>query len=206
MKPILYSLTILSFLLIGFTPLSTEAKTLEVQTVSNSNTLPRNGVRIPLVQITMRASEENATVTSLTLSRSGLSSHEDIGRVWVQQDYIRLSQPRQFTNDDLLTLEFKKPFVIKAGTTERFSVLANLEFEGSGRTLQVNVEAIETDSEIIAPVFSAPRTKVLPKKETTVSTETTPRIPGVFTTSKSRYDRSAYQIVCRNSRCQLVKK
>lgn len=199
MKKILCLLAILPLVLIGFNPLKAEAKTLEVQTISNSGTLPRNGVRVPLIQVTMRAGDEDATVTSLTLSRSGLSSSEDIGRVWIQQDYLRLSHPRQFTNDDLLTLEFKKPFVVKAGTTERFSVLANLEFTGSGRTLQVNIEAIEADAEIIAPVFSAPRTKVLPKKETTTQS------PGVSTTSKSRYDRSIYQIVCHNSRCQLVR-
>jgi len=199
MKRLFFSLAVLLLAVFTLNYTTVEAKTLEVQAISQSNgVLPKNGVRIPLVRINVRASDEDVTIESMTFTRSGLSSNEDIDRVWLQRDYSRLTRSRSFSNDDELTLEFTKDFVVKAGTTEQFYLLANLSVEGSGRSIQINLAGVEADADVIDPVYRA--------RTTTNQTKNTARTPGVFTHSRARYDRSEYRIECRNSKCSLVKR
>jgi len=200
MKRLILAFGVLALTVFGLNYAETEAKTLQVQANSHAGILPSNGVRIPLLQINLRAADEPVTVKSVTLSRSGLSSNEDIDRLWLQQEYVRLSRSRSFPNEDILTLNFTRDFIVEANTTERIYVLANLSFErGNGRTIKINLEDIETDALINAPQSQ------FQHSQTNTQQITTPT-PVVSTRSKAPYDRSKYRIKCRNSRCSLIKR
>jgi len=197
MKRFLLGLGALTLIILGFGQFDVQAKNLEVQATSQAGNLPRNGVRIPLLQINLRAQTESVTVKSVVLSRSGLSSSDDIGRVWIQDEYVRLTRARQFTNDDILTLEFTRPLVIAPHETKRLTVLANLEFSGGGQTLRVDLQSIEADATLVSPntVRQVPSSQRVDRRSSAgVKAKRT----------RFRYDRSKYRVKCRNSRCQLV--
>ena len=198
MKRFFIGLAILSFIILGANYATTEAKELSIQAFSQNNTLPRNGVRIPMLELQLTAGNEAVTIKDITLVRSGLSSSDDIGSVWIQSGYSRLTRSREFTNDDELTLTFTRDLIIPAHQQIVLTVLANLEFEGSGRTLAISLKSLTTDA-----VLTAARSQTPTINSTT---KTITKEPAQSTTRRSTYDRSLYRVQCRNSRCQLVKR
>lgn len=177
-----------------------QAAELETQVIPlNNRTLPRNGVRIPFLQINLRASDGLIEIDGLTIGRSGLSTSDDFGRIWAETNNYRRTTGRQLTNDDRVDLEFRSPLVITPGENQRLTVYANLEFEGGGQTASLNLIALDHngDQPGLNVRISDKQTSPQP------STQTQRQVP-VFTESKSRHNRERFKIQCINQKCQLV--
>lgn len=172
---------------------SSFAAQLETQMVDlNNRTLPKNGVRVPFVQLNLKALDGPIEINSLTVKRSGLSTNEDFGRIWAETDNYRRTNSRTLSSDDLVELEFRNPLVVTPGSNERLTIYANLEFEDGGKTAQLSVIDLKYNgAEVIEP--SAPTAPEVSLKQAPVLTE-----------NKSRYDRINFRINCKNQRCQLV--
>lgn len=181
---------IITLLILLFTPWqSASAAVLQSQAVSlNNRTLPKNGVRIPFISLNLKALDGSITVKSLTVERSGLSSNEDFGRVWAETTNYRRTQARRLSNDDQAELEFRNGLTIAQDEVVRLYVYANLEFEGSGLTAQLNLIDLEHDGET-------------PTQESTTETNADKiRI----NQRQSAYDRSRFRIKCTRGKCRLV--
>ena len=198
MKRLILGLAVLSLVILGTNYTTTHAKELSVQAFSQKGTLPLNGVRVPMLQLNLTAGNEAVTIKSVTLNRTGLSTSDDVGSVWIQNGYSRLTRSRQFNNDDELTLDFTRDLIIPANGKITLTVLANLEFEGGGRTLAINLQSFNTDA-----VLAEAQTQ---SQANSTTTKTVNNQPTQRTTRRSTYDRSLYKVQCRNSRCQLVKR
>ncbi|NCP67801.1 hypothetical protein GW777_05760 [Candidatus Peregrinibacteria bacterium] len=168
------------------------AASLQIQTVyQHSRTLPKNAVRVPFVQADLTAIDGAIEVNGLTILRTGLSSNEDLGRIWAETSDFQRTNSRQLTNDDTTELTFRSPLILAEGETERITVYANLEFEGRGRNLALNIVEIDhTTSTVVAPVV--------------VTTPVQEKQIPVITKSQSRYDRQNFRIQCMNQKCSLV--
>jgi len=172
------------------------AAQLETQTVKlNTQAVPQNGVRVPFLQLSLRATDGTIEIKSLTISRTGLSTNEDFGRIWAETNHYRRSTSRQLSNDDQVELEFRTPLQIEAGQTERLTIYANLKFEGGGRTAALNLVNIdhngsdaETDN----------------NKTPTASDNINVKQMPVVTESQSTHDRTQFKISCKNQVCKLV--
>lgn len=181
-----------ALLLTAIAPVSkTQAAQLQTQIVNvNNRTLPKNAVRVPFIQVSLRAIGGPVEINSLTVVRTGLSTNEDFGRVWAQTDNFRRTNGRQLNNDDQVVLEFRSPLVVNPGTNERLTVYANLEFEGGGRTAALNLTNIESNASDEPTPPAAPMVEV--------------RQTPVITQSQSRHNRQQFKIRCKNQICQLV--
>ncbi len=166
---------------------SSFAAQLETQVVDlNHQTLPKNAVRVPFVQLNLTAIDGPIEINSLTVTRTGLSSNEDFGSIWAETKNYKRTQSRELNNDDVAELSFRTPLLIEEDQTETLTIYANLEFESGGRTGALSVTAINhTGTETTAPQS--------PEKELPVITE-----------SQSHYDRTKFKIRCVNQQCQLV--
>lgn len=191
MKKIIFTL-----ILILLSASTSFAAQLETQVVKiGSQTLPKNAVRVPFLQLNLGATGGTIEIKSLTISRTGLSTNEDFGRIWAETDHYRRSTSRQLSNDDQVELEFRTPLLIEAGQTERLTIYANLEFEGGGRTAALNLVNIdhngsdaETDN----------------NKTSTASDNINVKQVPVVTESQSTHDRTQFKISCKNQVCRLV--
>jgi len=172
---------------------SSFAAQLETQIVDlNNRTLPQNAVRVPFIQLNLRAVDGPVEINSLTIQRTGLSTNEDFGRLWAETDNYRRTNSRQLNNDDLVELEFRNPLLVTPGNNERLTVYANLEFEGGGRTAQLSVVDIDHSG-----------VEVMQEPEAVAPIVTVKQLP-VVTESRSQYDRKNFRISCKNQKCQLV--
>ena len=180
-------LTALVFSLLSFSPQALAAE-LQVSSQSiNNGTLPSNAVRVPFLNINLQSTNGSTEIKSLIIQRQGLSSSEDIGRVWAQTSTYRQTNKRQFTNDDQVELSFRTPLVIAEKQPVRVTVYANLNSLSGGRTVRFNLLDINHNAQSLAE----PDVQLVPQ---------TPAI----TRQKTPYDRTRFRIKCVNSRCQLV--
>lgn len=175
-----------------------QAAQLQTQVVNlNNRTLPKNGVRIPFIQVNLRAIDGPVEIQSLVVSRTGLSTNEDFGRIWAETDQYKRSTSRRLTNDDQVELEFRTPLIIKPEQTQRLTIYANLEFEAGGRTAALNL--VEINHNGVKQSEPEPATET-EKATPSISLRQVP----VFTQSRSQHDRRKFKISCKNQVCQLV--
>lgn len=180
---------VILILLIGSFVSKASAQDFKVLTQSlMGGVVPRNAVALPMLKVELTALDD-ATLESVVLERAGLSTSEDIGRVWGQTDTFRRTNKRQFTNDDQVELTFNTPLNFAKGERQTLTVYANLNFESGGKTLFLNL--LELKSQSSGPSISVP--KVL-----------SPREPEVV--QSRSYDRSKYKIRCKGGTCRLVER
>lgn len=204
MKKILFTLA-LSLLFSGWQAPASTAQAAELQTQViplNNRTLPRNGVRIPFLQINLRAVGGPVEINGLVVGRSGLSTSDDFGRIWAETSNYRRTTSRQLTNDDRVELEFRSPLVVSTNENQRLTVYANLEFEDGGRTASLNLLSIDHNGQM--PQVEINLRNNLTSSETTTQAEPVKMQVPVFTESKSKHDRTQFKIQCHNQVCQLV--
>lgn len=186
--PSSYFLRLAQVFLVGLLFSITQAASLQIQSYpSNFGSLPKNAVRVPFTTLNLKALEGPITVKSLTVERSGLSSHEDFGRIWAETSNYRRTNSRRLSNDDQVVLEFRNGLYLAENQTTRITVLANLEFTSTGRTAQLNILDIDYNGD------QAP--------EPTVEFEADKIRPQ---TNQAPYDRTRYRIKCTRGKCRLV--
>lgn len=71
-----------------------------------ANVIPAASSAIPYLKFTIQAGEEATAVNSITLLRSGLGTRDDLRRVWIEQDGVRISERASFLSDDTAKINF----------------------------------------------------------------------------------------------------
>lgn len=140
-KNILLTLSIIFLFFNGNTlALSAENYELSVQDY-NHGVVPLNAVRIPLMSVIIKA-KRNISVSEIDLHRSGLSSWDDFGNIWVETDsYISSLRGRLNSNDNAF-IRFRSPIKISQGQTKKFTVYINLQLNNTGNTFNFSLENI----------------------------------------------------------------
>lgn len=216
MKPISITTTVLSLILFNsffMAPLSlAEVKT----TVENTKpqVIPQNGVRIKFMQINLKnTGPDSEVIKSLSFKRTGLSTADDIGRIWLETDDYKRSFAKTLSNDDTVKLNFRNPITLENNETVSFGLLVNLNAQDStGLTVGFDLMNLETKNNTQDVQIKIKETL---KEDDTSTTETTQdksnftpkyQYPDYSTTSQDLYDTKKHRVVCKNSLCRLVEK
>ena len=103
--------------------------------------LPRSAVGVPLLQVMVTTTDCPLKLRGATLQRIGLSSAEDLGRLWLEAGYYQpRSLRRRMNSDDQVTLLWRRAIHLAANQTFVFTVRANLQIQGSGRTVGLRLQ------------------------------------------------------------------
>ncbi|HEY5714629.1 MAG TPA: hypothetical protein VIT68_04745 [Candidatus Gracilibacteria bacterium] len=134
---------LLAFTLIFFPSLNAfGAVTLQSAPIKHQ-TLPRNAVRVPFIEAIITTDRNPATIESITVRRTGLSSNTDIDSVQIEGT-TRRSFSTSVGNNDLAILRFLRGYYIPAYTNEHLTLYANLDVGGSNRTIGFEIVDIQT--------------------------------------------------------------
>jgi len=101
-------------------------------------TIPKNAVRVPFLTLWIRA-DEDTLLHELSLQRTGLSSSNDMGRVWAETSTLHRSMRSGFFSDDTATLRFLRGIEIPAQSWERVIIYANLNNARSGTHIGIDL-------------------------------------------------------------------
>lgn len=109
-------------------PVSTGA--VKVSLASNSPasaSVPQTASRVPFAKVNLTASNDGtATVESITVKRSGLSSYSAFAKVWAEKDGMTVASKRAMSSNDEVILTFDPVLSIPAGQTVSVDILAEL--------------------------------------------------------------------------------
>lgn len=131
----------------------------------HSQVIPMNATGIPILQINLTAQEETIFIDKLIFSRTGLSSAQDVKSIRATGPNIR-SRSFPMMYDDTATINFFGKLIIPAKTTQSLTITANLDIQGVGRTIGLNlVEIISsaTQTNFDKSNFSPPTTEEIAK-------------------------------------------
>lgn len=90
-----------------------------------NRSVPRTGL-VPFGKFDIKAGSADVAVSSITLTRAGLSQRTDISRVYLERNGVRVSNRANITSDDLATVSFSPALVVKAGGTETLELIVEL--------------------------------------------------------------------------------
>ena len=150
----------LAFLLITGTAF---AATGELQISSHSvmpRVVPREGINIPLLSIDLTAKNEDIAIEKLVFQRTGLSDSQDIDSIRAIGKNVYSRNFPVLTNDRA-TITFFGKWVIPEGTTETITITANLNVQGTGRTIGLNL--VDVVSSATTNTLQESDQKTLPK-------------------------------------------
>ena len=93
-----------------------------------SASVPNNGVTIPMAKVNLTAANDGAvTVNSITVQRIGLSSYDQIDRVWAEHNGVIVASKKSMNSNNESILTFSPALTIGAGQTVTLDVLATLK-------------------------------------------------------------------------------
>ncbi len=120
-----------------------ELKNLELEIFDTTpSVVPRNGVNISFLNISITPKEEDVYIKTLILKKTGLSDRTDVKGVRATTKFNRSFLGR-VDNNDQVRLRFLKPVFIKKGNTSTFEITAHLNSK-VGRTIGFELLNIET--------------------------------------------------------------
>ncbi len=97
----------------------------KVGTVSTQD-VPKNAQGVKVGTIKLTAGENDTTVSSVVITRSGLGNVSDVSSVWLSRPGL-VTDPRTFsTSSQTATVRFAPSLVLKAGSSMEFDVLVSL--------------------------------------------------------------------------------
>jgi hypothetical protein len=99
-----------------------------------NRSVPRTGL-VPFGKFDIKAGSADVAVSSIALTRAGLSQRTDISRVYLERNGVRVTNRANITSDDLATVSFSPALVVKAGGTETLELIVELTSNGSGATV-----------------------------------------------------------------------
>lgn len=92
-----------------------------------SASVPQTASRVPFAKVNLTASNDGtATVESITVKRSGLSSDSAFAKVWAEKDGMAIASKRAMNSNDEVVLTFAPVLSIPAGQTVSIDLLAEL--------------------------------------------------------------------------------
>ncbi len=113
----------------------------KVEPIQNK-VLPKNAVRIPFIYLDITANED-VKIDEIVVRQIGLSDNEDVEKVYIEGNYAR-SLKVNVGNDGLARVRFLRGYEMRSGQRERLAVYANLDVQGSGRTVGFELSEIIT--------------------------------------------------------------
>lgn len=117
--------------------------------------VPKEAIGIPILKLTFTAKNEDITIERLVFQRTGLSNSQDVKSIRATGKNVYSRSFPMLTNDTA-TINFFGNFIIPAGTTETITVTANLDVQGMGRTIALNL--IEIVSSASNNALDVPKT------------------------------------------------
>jgi hypothetical protein len=105
------------------------------------NVVPKEGIGIPILKLNLTAKNEDISIEKLVFQRTGLSDSQDVQLIRATGKSV-YSRSFPMLTDDTATINFLGNFIIPAGTTETITVTANLNVQGMGRTIALNLVEI----------------------------------------------------------------
>ena len=119
----------------------------------HAGVIPMNSTGIPMLQINLTASDETVYLSKLIFNRTGLSSASDVKSIRATGKNIR-SRSFPMMYDDTATINFFGKFIIPANTTQTITITANLDVQGVGRS--VGLDLVEVISSAESTNFAEP--------------------------------------------------
>ncbi|NTW21946.1 hypothetical protein HGA34_00180 [Candidatus Falkowbacteria bacterium] len=126
-----------------------------------SASVPKNGARVPMAKVNLTAANDGAvTVSSLNLKRIGLSSYNQIDKVWAEKDGVIVASKKTINSNDEASLTFSPALVISAGQTVTIELLASLVNASGNIGLSVvsataggaNIAGLPVNGNLMAPI------------------------------------------------------
>ncbi len=112
----------------------------------HSGVIPMNSTGIPMLEINLTAGDETIYLNKLIFNRTGLSSASDVKSIRATGANIRSrSFPMMF--NDTATINFFGKLIIPAHTTQTLKITANLDVQGVGRSVGLDLVEIISSAE-----------------------------------------------------------
>lgn len=117
--------------------------------------VPKNGSSIPMAKVNLTAANDGAvTLNSLTVKRIGLSTYNDIDKVWAEKDGVVIASKKSVNSNDEAVLVFSPALTINAGQTVSVTLLASLKATGGNIGLSVaSASAVSATAASITGAF-----------------------------------------------------
>ncbi len=89
--------------------------------------VPQNGARVPMAKVNLTAANDGAvTVNSITVKRIGLSTYNQIDKVWAEKDGVIVASKKSMNSNDESILTFSPALTVNAGQTVSLDLIASL--------------------------------------------------------------------------------
>lgn len=108
--------------------------------------VPQEGIQIPMLQLNLSTKNEPVSIEKLIFKRTGLSSSQDIKSIRATGSNIRSRNFPILTNDTA-TIRFFKELILPANTVQPMTIEANLDVQGLGRTVGLELVEIVSSAE-----------------------------------------------------------
>ncbi len=108
--------------------------------------VPKEGINIPVLKLNLTAKNETVYIDKLLFERTGLSSSQDVKSIRATGTNIRSRSFPVLTND-IATIRFFKKLIIPANTTQVITIVANLDIQGVGRTIGLDLIEIVSSAD-----------------------------------------------------------
>ncbi len=149
--------------------------------------VPKEAIGIPILKLTFTAKNEDITIEKLVFQRTGLSNSQDVKSIRATGKNV-YSRSFPILTNDTATIHFFGNFIIPAGTTETITVTANLDVQGMGRTIALNlIEIVSSASNNALDVAQQSEEKITQASSFETKAIEIEKIP--FTPSRLRLER-----------------
>lgn len=94
--------------------------------------VPQNGARIPMAKVNLTAANDGAvTINSITVKRTGLSTYNNVDKVWAERDGVLAASKKSMNSNDESILTFSPALTVNAGQTVALDLIVSLKLDGS---------------------------------------------------------------------------
>ncbi|MDD3646395.1 MAG: hypothetical protein PHH06_03225 [Candidatus Gracilibacteria bacterium] len=146
-------------------------------TTSSAKSIPNSGT-VTFGSFDFTAGNQDTTLESIRVVRTGLGDRADFDRVWMEKDGVRVSGRQTVGSDESVYITFSPAFVIRAGETETLDLVATLDGDtGSQHSFSIVSASDITASASIAGNF--------PVSTSTMTTANYTVVPVAYATSGS---------------------
>lgn len=92
--------------------------------------VPQNGARVPMAKVNLTAANDGAvSINSITVNRIGLSTYNNIDKVWAEKDGVIVASKKSMNSNDQSILTFSPALVVNAGQTVSLDLIVSLKLD-----------------------------------------------------------------------------
>jgi len=117
--------------------------------------VPNNGARVPMAKVNLTAANDGAvSVSSITVKRIGLSSYDQISKVWAEKDGVIVASKKSMNSNDESILTFSPALVVAAGQTVSLDLIVTLTSAAGNIGLSIaSASAVSATSAAVSGSF-----------------------------------------------------